>query len=221
MPERRTLPDSSFTGLLALPEARRAPAVILFHEYWGLNAHIEDLARRLALAGFVVWVPDLYHGFVTRDPAAATEAMKALSFAEAVAEVDAAVAWLRNHPRTTGRTGSMGFCMGGAFALYSAARTQELSAVAVFYGIPDPRKTDFRAIATPVIAHFATRDGWASVQRAEGIRDAVLSSGGSFELHVYEADHAFVNDTRAEVFAPQAAALAWTRTMDFFHLHLG
>ncbi len=221
MSERLTLPGSSFTGLLALPEARRAPAVILFHEYWGLNAHIEDVARRLALAGFAVWVPDLYHGFVTKDSTAAIEAMRALSFAEAVAEVEAAVAWLRNHPRTTGRTGSMGFCMGGAFALHSAARVQDLGAVAVFYGIPDPRKTDFRAITSPVIAHFATRDGWASVQRAEGIRDAVLSAGGSFELHVYDADHAFVNDTRPEVYAPEAAALAWTRTVDFFHLHLG
>jgi carboxymethylenebutenolidase len=221
MAEQFTLPGTEWTGLLTLPDAPRAPALVLFHEWWGLNAHIEDLSRRLAEAGFVVWAPDLYHGFTTKDATAAAEAMNRLSFAEAVGEVEAAVAWLRTNPRTTGRTGCLGFCMGGAFALYTAARVPELAAAAVFYGIPDPRKTDFRQIGCPVIAHFATRDGWASVVRAEGIRDAVLSAGGTFDLHVYDADHAFVNDTRPEVYAPEAASLAWARTVDFFHTHLG
>ena len=221
MSARTPVPGTEFTGVLGLPDAPRAPAVIVLHEWWGLNAHIESLVARLTAAGFVAWAPDLYHGFSTKDGAKAAEAMNALRFDQAIAEVQAAVAWLAHHPRTTGRTGLTGFCMGGAFTLYCAARIPDLSAATVFYGIPDPKLTDFRQIGCPVLAHFATRDAWASVARAEGVRDAVLSAGGSFELNVYEADHAFVNDTRPDVYAPEPAALAWKRTMEFFHQHLG
>jgi carboxymethylenebutenolidase len=221
MATRDTVPGTTFTGALSLPESQRAPAVILIHEYWGLNDHVLSLADRLAAAGFAVWAPDLYHGFVTKNSSEATEAMKKLAFADAVVEVQAALTWLQTNPRTTGRTGLTGFCMGGAFTLYAAARLPEIAAATVFYGIPDPSRTDFRLIGCPVLAHFATRDGWASVERAEGIRDAVLSAGGSFELCIYDADHAFVNDTRPEVYSPENAALAWSRTVEFFHQNLG
>ena len=207
--------------MLALPDAHRAPAVILMHEWWGLSPHIHALADRLSRAGFVVWAPDLYHGLVTTDAGEAAEAMKQLSFATATLEVGAALEWLRSHPRTTGRTGLTGFCMGGALTLFATSRLPELGAAVVFYGIPDPEHTDFRAIGCPVLGHFARRDGWAPVERAEVVRDAVLSAGGSFELCVYEADHAFVNDTRPEVYSPDNASLAWRRTVAFFHQHLG
>ena len=96
-----------------------------------------------------------------------------------------------------------------------------LSAVVPFYGIPPSvSKVDYSKIRAPILAHFASRDAWAKPEAAEAVKRELEGRGQSMELHVYDADHAFVNDTRSDVYNVESATLAWQRTVDFLHKHL-
>ena len=221
--ERIVFPDGKgghLEGVLALPSASKGPGVVLLQEWWGVNAHIESLVDRLAAAGFVAIAPDLYHGYVAKNAEDAGAAMQRLSFAAAVDEVGAAASFLRAHPRGNGRVGVTGFCMGGALSFYSAAHLAKLDAVVPFYGVPDPSKVDYAKVTAPIQAHFANRDAWAAPAKAEAVKAALRGPGQSMELWVYDADHAFVNDTRPEVYSPENAKLAWDRMVAFFQAHL-
>lgn len=223
MAERIVFPDGKgghLEGVLALPVASKAPAVVLLQEWWGVNAHIEGLVDRLAEAGFVALAPDLYHGYVAKNAEDAGAAMQRLSFAAAVQEVDAAASFARAHPRGNGNVGVTGFCMGGALAFFSAAHLPKLGAVVPFYGVPDPSKVDYSKVTAPIQAHFAKRDAWAAPAKAEAVKAAMSRAGQSMELWVYDADHAFVNDTRLDVYSPDNAKLAWDRMVAFFQAHL-
>jgi carboxymethylenebutenolidase len=198
----------------------KAPGVILVQEYWGLNDHIKSLADRLAAEGFVVLAPDLYHGTVTKDANEAGKLMTALDRAQAGGEVWGAVAALKEHPRCNGKVGIIGFCMGGSFSFAAAATVPGLSCAVPFYGIPDPTKIDLTKIAVPVQAHFSKTDQWAKPQLAEEVKKALDTKGVPMELHVYDAQHAFMNDTRPEVYSPENAKTAWSRAVSFLKKHL-
>ncbi|AKT35936.1 protein usf [Chondromyces crocatus] len=209
------------TGELVLPQgADKAPAVVLIQEWWGVNDHIRSLLERLAAAGFIALAPDLYHGQVTRDAEEAGRLMTALDKPRALGEIAAAVQHVTTLPRSNGRVGVMGFCMGGAFAFAAAATVPELGAVVPFYGIPTPAP-DYTTVRAPVLAHFAARDEWAKASDADQLKRQLESLGKSMELHVYDANHAFMNDTRPEVYHPEAAKLAWDRSLEFLRTHLG
>ncbi len=211
--------DGEAQGELALPhQAGRAPAVLLFHEWWGLNDHIRSLLGRLAEAGFVALALDLFDGKSTKDAEEAGKLMNGLDWQLALTRAGGAVDHLATHERSNGRVGVMGFCMGGALTLASAAALPHLGAAVAFYGLPP--SGDWQKVKAPVLAHFASRDGWAKPEGAEAIRAAIQAAGGSMELHVYDADHAFVNDTRPEVHDPAAARLAWDRSTAFLADHL-
>jgi carboxymethylenebutenolidase len=206
-------------GELALPAgAGRVPAVLLFHEWWGVNDHIRSIARRLAEAGFAALAIDLFDGKTTKDAGEAGQLMSGLDWGRAIDQARGAVDWLAAHERTTGRVGAVGFCMGGALTFAAAAAIPHLGAAVPFYGVPADQ--DWARIKAPVLAHFARRDGWAKPSSAEAIQKAVVAAGGTMELHVYEADHAFVNDTRPEVHDPESARVAWDRTVAFLTDHL-
>ena len=112
--------------------------------------------------------------------------------------------------------------MGGAGALLTASNLPGLSAAVAFYGIPPAQYVDWKSAEPPPIqAHFSSRDQWARAESAAAIRDALVARGREFELHVYDAEHAFVNDTRPEVYDPESARVAWGRMAAFFHKHLG
>lgn len=210
------------SGEIILPAGtEEAPGVLLIQEWWGLNDHIRSLASRLADAGFVVLAPDLYHGVSTTDPAEAGRLMTELDGERSMDELRGAVAFLASHPRCSGKVGITGFCMGGAFAFRAAANIPELGAAVPFYGIPPAASAPYAQVKCPVLAHFARRDPWAQVSKAEDVRSQILAAGGQMELCVYDADHAFVNDTRPEVYSPDDARLAWERTLAFLHQHLG
>jgi carboxymethylenebutenolidase len=212
---------SEVTGAIALPAGDdKAPGLVLVQEWWGLNDHIRSLADRFAAAGFVTLAPDLYHGKVTGDATEAQELMAALDGKRALADIAAATQALLAHPRVNGKIGVTGFCMGGAYAFTAATRIPEISAAAPFYGIPPAGRADYTK-AKPIIAHFSATDQWATAAGAEAIKREVEAAGGSMELHVYDADHAFMNDTRPEVYSPKNAKLAWDRTIAFLHAHLG
>ncbi len=213
---------ASTTGEMATPAGtEKAPSVVLVQEWWGVNDHIRSLLDRLAAAGFVALAPDLYHGKVTKDAAEAGKLMTELDGDRSMDEIAGAVAWLKAQPRSNGKVGIIGFCMGGAFSFRAAANVPEIDAAVPFYGIPDPAKADYAKVKAPIQAHFAGRDQWAKPERAEAIKKQLDARGQPMELHVYDADHAFVNDTRPEVYAPEAAKLAWERATSFLHRHLG
>lgn len=208
------------SGELVLPAGDgKAPAVVLIQEWWGVNDHIRSLLDRLAAAGFVALAPDLYHGTVTRDPEEASRLLNALDKPRAVEEIAGAVSYLAGHPRSNGKVGVMGFCMGGALTFASAAMIPEIGAAVPFYGIPSPAPS-YADVSAPIMAHFASRDGWAKASDAEALQRQLQGLGKSMELHVYDADHAFVNDTRPEVYAPEAAKLAWERSVAFLSRNL-
>ena len=212
---------SKVSGEIALPAGEgKAPGLVLVQEWWGLNDHIRDLADRFAAAGFVTLAPDLYHGKSTKDPNEAMALMQALDGKQALADITAAAQHLAAHERVNGKVGVTGFCLGGAYTFVAATRIPEISAAVPFYGIPPAGRADYTK-AKPILAHFAKRDDWATAAGAEAIKKEVEAAGGSMILHVYDADHAFMNDTRPDVYSAENAKLAWERTITFLHQHLG
>lgn len=219
----KTKSGAEVSGELALPHGSgHAPGVVLIQEWWGLNANLRTFLDRLAHEGFLALAPDLYHGKSTKDPEEAARLMGQLNWPKAVSEIAGAATYLHAHPRCIGKVAVMGFCLGGALTFAAAASDHDFSAAVPFYGIPpEAAKADISRISAPVLAHFATRDAWATADGARAIQQQIKDGGGSMELHVYEAEHAFMNEHRPDVHNPEAAKLAWERTIAFLHKHLG
>ncbi|MBS1119841.1 MAG: protein usf [Deltaproteobacteria bacterium] len=217
MTARVSIPTSTgpVEAVITLPDGdARCPAIVVLQEYWGVNAHVESVAKRWAAENFVAIVPDLYHGQIAKDAAEAGRLMSALDFGKAVAEIAAAVQYARTHPRSTGKVAVTGYCLGGALGFATAVNVRGLAAVVPFYGLP--RDLDWSKIDAPVQAHFARHDDWATVAGAEKIKAAV---NVPMELHVYDAKHAFCNDSRPEVYDAEAASQAWGRAVAFVRAH--
>lgn len=213
---------SPASGEIAAPEGTgQVPGLILIQEWWGLNEHIKSLADRFAKAGFLTVAPDLYHGRVTKDPAEAGKLMTELDGKRAMDDIAGAVQLLLSNPRCNGKIGIVGFCMGGAYSFAAASAIPEIGAAVPFYGIPPADRMDFGRMKAPILAHFASRDQWAKPALAEEIKQKINAQGGSMQLEIYDAEHAFMNDTRPDVYSPEAAEKAWQRTIDFLHKHLG
>jgi len=207
-------PDgSNCAGYFADAGAGR-PAVIVIQEWWGLNAHIRNLADCYAAAGFSALAPDLFRGRVTQDPDEASHMMDGLDFAGAThQDIRGAALHLQ---RTAGRVGVVGYCMGGALTIAAAVHVPEIAAASCFYGIPP---ADFAApaqIRIPFQAHFAQRDDWCTPQAVDQLEAAMRTAGRSPEIFRYDAAHAFCNETRAEVYDAACAKLAFARTVEFF-----
>lgn len=218
MTNRVTFPAATgeASGLLVMPEEQgKRPGVVLIHEWWGVNEQIESIAQKWAREGFVVIVPDLYHGKVVPigDTKAAEAAMQALDFPRAVQEIAAAVSFLKTHSRGTGKVSVTGYCMGGALSFATAAAVPDLAAVVPFYGVPP--SADWSRVDAPIQAHFAAHDVWATPDAAKAIQDQLGKYKRIMELHVYDAQHAFCNDKRPEVYNADACAQAWQRSVDF------
>lgn len=205
-------------GALGLPPGGgTAPAVVVVQEWWGLNEQIEGTVDRLAAEGFVVLAPDLYRGAVAKDATEANKMMGELDGKRALADLEGAVAYLRQHARGNGRVAMTGFCMGGAYTLASACTIRGLAAAVPFYGIP-PR-ADYTKVEAPILFHVAEHDGWVTPEKAAEVVKAVKAAGGNIELKLYDADHAFMNEKRPEVYSAEASALAWKRTVEFLRQH--
>jgi carboxymethylenebutenolidase len=215
--QRVTFPSSAgeASGVLATPDGTsggKPPGVVVIQEWWGINDQIKSVAERYAAAGFIAIVPDLYHGKVAKDAEEAGAMMKALDFGKAVQEIAGAVAFVRE--RSNGKVAVTGYCLGGALSFASAVNIRGLSAVVPFYGLPGD--LDWTKVDAPVQAHFATHDDWATVAGAEKIKAAVKVP---MELHTYDAQHAFANERRPEVYNPDAAKQSWDRALAFIRSH--
>jgi carboxymethylenebutenolidase len=212
------LDGTPLLGLLDDSAGPGAPAVIVIHEWWGLNEQVRGLARRLAADGFCAFAVDLYQGTLAKDAAQAAALMAALDAKRTLAELHAAVQALLQ--KASGRVGVMGFCMGGAYALATAAHDSEVKAVVAYYGIPKPEVADVRRIRAKVLGHYASRDEHVSPERVDALQKTLQKAHVTATLYRYEADHAFANEKRPEVYAPEAAELAWKRTLAFLHAAL-
>jgi carboxymethylenebutenolidase len=212
---------SEVQGALTEPAGSgKAGGIVLIQEWWGLNDHVKSLVDRFAKEGFLVLSPDLYHGKTTKDPGEAGKLMTELDTLKAVDEIAGAVAFLKEHARCNGKVGVTGFCMGGALTFASACHIPGLAAAVSFYGVPPAEKVDYKKVTAPVMAHVASKDQWVTVAKVEDIKKQLEANGKSLELHVYDADHAFVNDTRPEVYSADNAKTALSRTFAFFKKHL-
>ena len=201
-------------GALAAPAGTgKAPAVVVIQEWWGLNDQIKKTCERFAAEGFLALAPDLYHGKLTKRADEAQHLMSTLDWGRALEDLAGAVTYLREHERSTGKVSVMGFCMGGALSFLTACNVPGLAAVAPFYGVPPDQ--DWSKVDAPVQAHFASHDDWATPDKGRAIKAAIERAGGSMELFVYDAQHAFFNEQRPEVHSKEASELAWKRTIDF------
>ena len=210
------------SGYLSLPD-KPGPGLLVIQEWWGLVDHIKDLADRFAAEGFVALAPDLYHGDMTKSPDKAGKMLMALNIGEAAKDMRGAARYLLGLEEVEPKkVGAMGFCMGGQLALYAATEfPDEISAGVDFYGIHPNAQVDPRKVKVPILAHFAKRDQSVPEESARELVRSIESAGGSIEAHYYDADHAFFNDTRPEVYDAKASDEAWTRTIEFLRRNLG
>ncbi|MCX7321183.1 MAG: dienelactone hydrolase family protein [Hyphomicrobiales bacterium] len=198
-----------------------APGVVMIQEWWGLSDQIKGLADRLAQEGFDVLAPDLYDGVVVpyHDTEAANKEMNSLDFMDATTQtVRGAVQYLAKDGTKVGLTG---FCLGGAVTVIGATKIPELSAAVAFYGIPPEQAAKPVDVQVPLQGHFANRDDWCTPEVVDNFEKGLKAAGKSAEFFRYDADHAFVNEQRAEVHDLEAAKLAWSRATAFFKQHLG
>jgi carboxymethylenebutenolidase len=214
--------NGSIKGLLARPAgAAKAPAVIVIHENRGLNPYIEDVARRLAVAGYLAFAPDgltSLGGYPGEDEKGLAM-FGQVDGAKMRADFLAAAHWLKSHPASTGKLGAVGFCFGGGIVNALAVRLgADLDAAVPFYGV-QPSAEDTARIKAPLNAHYAELDtritsGWPAF-------DAELTKAGvTHEGHIYPGtNHGFHNDTTPR-YDEAAAKLAWERTLAWFGRYL-
>lgn len=210
------------TGYLArLKGEEKRPGVIVIHENRGLNPHIQDVTRRMALEGFLALGPDLLSplGGTPSDESSAREMLRSLKPEETIVRLAAAVPFLAGHPESTGKVGAVGFCWGGGYANQLAAAGTSLAASVPYYGRQLPAE-QVPKITAPLCLHYAGLDERINA----GIPDyeaALNANSKMYEIYIYEgANHAFNNDTNPARYNKEAADLAWSRTIAFLKKHL-
>jgi carboxymethylenebutenolidase len=203
------------TAYVARPDNDTTKAVIVIQEYWGVNDHIKDIVGRYADEGFIAIAPDLYRGKIATNSGDASKLMSDLTTADGINTIRNTVAKAADEYGTK-HFGITGFCMGGTFALRAACELEGFSAAAPFYG-DIPEDDVLKKLRTPVLFISATKDKWINTQKVSALEEAA----NKYELPVdsikYDADHAFFNNTRPEVYDDAAAKDAWALVTDFFH----
>lgn len=207
-------------GYVVKPPSGGGPGVVLVQEWWGLDDHIKSLADRLAGEGYVVVAPDLYHGSMSHEPGEAQKLMMQLNIEQAAKDLKGAAEALQHHGATGSKIGATGFCMGGLLALYLATLDEDVGAVVDFYGVGRV-SPDYSRLQGPVLLIGGDRDGGASPQALNSQAQAIRNAGQSADVVIYPgADHAFVNDTRPDVFNEAAARDAWGKMLAHFRANL-
>jgi carboxymethylenebutenolidase len=212
----------SIKGLLSKPAdaAGKLPGIVVVHENRGLNPHIEDVARRAALAGFISLAPDALTplgGYPGNDDDGRTMQRKR-DRNEMLEDFMAGFEYLKSHPDCTGKVGVVGFCFGGWISNMMAVRLPDLAAAVPFYG-GQPDASDVAAINAPLLLHYGELDqrvnaGWPDYKKA------LQENNKEFTAYIYPgANHGFHNDTTPRYDA-EDTRLAWERTIAFFNEHL-
>jgi len=202
----------------ALPKNGNGKAVIVIQEWWGLNDHIKDIANRYADSGFIAIAPDLYRGKVASDSAQASQMMHDLSSEDGLDTIKNAID-AASLTYDISHFGITGYCMGGSFTLLAACELEGLSAAAPFYG-DIPGEDVLKKLTVPTLFISGTRDGWITPEKVAQLENAADRLGLPVESVKYDADHAFFNNTRPDVYDETAAHDAWSRVIAFFNDNL-
>jgi len=226
---RLTMTSVSFAGSTGAVKAyvarpsgdAKLPCVVVIHENRGLMPHIQDVARRVALAGYVALAPDLMSasGGTPDDEDKARVEFAKVDLAVARKDAIAALAYAKSRPDVNGRTGAVGFCWGGGMVNYLATAVPDLGAGIVYYGRTPPLE-DVAKIKAPLLLHYAGLDEPLTTT-VPAYEEALKTAGKSYTLYVYPGvNHAFNNDTGAARYDKAAATLAWERSIAFLDKNL-
>lgn len=210
-------------GYLVRPKEATAPlgSVIVIHENRGLNPHTRDVARRMALDGFIALAPDFLSpsGGTPDNEDQAREMIGKLDPAVTVANAEASLQFLAKLDGANGKVGAVGFCWGGGLVNRFAARSPDLKAGVAYYGAQAAAE-DVPGIKAALMLHYAGLDERINAG-IDAYRKALEANGKTFEIHMYDGvNHAFNNDTSAARYDKAAADLAWQRTVDFLKKNL-
>ncbi|MDQ0454912.1 dienelactone hydrolase family protein [Rhizobium paknamense] len=210
-------------GYFARPKQASAPlgGVLVIHENRGLNPHIEDVTRRMALEGFAALAPDFLspQGGTPEDEDKARDMFAKLDMDVTVKNAESARAFLAKHQGVNGKVGAVGFCWGGGLVNRLAAASPELKAGVAYYGAQPPAD-QVPAIKASLMLHYAGLDERINAG-IDAYRKALEANGKSVEIFVYDGvNHAFNNDTSQARYNKQAADLAWSRTVAFLKKNL-
>ncbi len=211
-------------GYLVRPKDGAGPlgSVIVIHENRGLNPHIRDVARRMALEGFIALAPDFLSpsGGTPDDEDKAREMIGKLDPAVTVANAEASLQFLAGLDGANGKVGVIGFCWGGGLVNRLATQSPELKAGVAYYGAQPPAE-DVPNIKAALMLHYAGLDERINAG-IDAYRKALEENGKAFEIHIYDGvNHAFNNDTSAARYDKTAADLAWRRTVEFLKKNIG
>jgi len=216
-------PHGKINGYLVRATAKgKRPAIIVIHENRGLNPHIEDIARRLALEGFLALAPDLLTlvGGTPPNEDAARDLHPKMNREHAIAASVAAVSFLQQHAESTGKVGAVGFCFGGGVVNRVATDSPDLAAGVAYYGVQPPADK-VPTIKAALLLHYAETD--ENINKGIAAYESALKADNKkYTINIYPGtQHAFNNETGAARYNKQAADLAWERTIGFFKEQLG
>lgn len=210
--------------LVRLKDKGKRPSVVVIHENRGLNPHIEDIARRLALEGFLAFAADFLssQGGTPADEEKARDLFRTINMSEIEQQAAGVVTALSRHAESTGKVGTVGFCWGGGLVdRVALLAPQGLAGSVAYYGPVPQNKERVPNINAPLLLHYGGLD--QNVNPGIGAWEAALKSAGkTYTIHIYEgAQHSFNNDTAGPRYNKQAADLAWSRTVAFFKANVG
>jgi carboxymethylenebutenolidase len=204
-------------GFLAVPEKPgRYPAVIVIHEWWGLNDWVKEQTQKIADQGYVALAVDLYRGKTATDPNEAHELMRGLPQDRAVRDMQAAYDYLNARKDVNGRIASVGWCMGGGYSLQLAIHQPHLAACVVNYGALPTDPNDLQQIAAPILGNFGAQDHGITPADVKAFQKSMTGIGRYVDIKIYDdAGHAFENPNNQTGYRPEDAADAWARTVAF------
>jgi carboxymethylenebutenolidase len=207
------------SGAIALPAAKPAPALVLIHEWWGLNDEIKTMAAEFAKEGYVALAADLYAGSVATSPQEAQALMQSVDSEKATDTLVSWVEWLRANPAVNGKVATVGWCFGGGWAINAATATP-VNATVIYYGRLPQSADEVKTVSGPVLGHFGEKDKFINREMVTGFEKAMKEAGKPLTVHWYDADHGFANPTGAR-YDKQDAQVAWERTRAFLKDALG
>lgn len=204
---------------VAFPNVTPAPAILLIHEWWGLNDQIKAVAAEYAKAGYVAVAVDLYDQKVGATADEARSLMGKVKGEEATETLKIWTAWTRSHDKTTDKIGTIGWCFGGGWSL-NASLASPVDATIIYYGNVAKQADQLSALVGPVMGHFAKKDQWINKAMVDGFIEQMKAAGEPDpEVFWYDADHAFANPSSGR-YDKADAQLAWKRSMGFFDKNL-
>jgi carboxymethylenebutenolidase len=215
--------DNAYAFVAEPDDNARHPGVVLIQEWWGIEPHIRQLAQKLAAAGFVVAVPDLYHGKIATEPDDAQKMIMMIrgNVERAAKEIMGALDTVKARPNVEPKKlGLMGFCVGGFMTYYVASRYPDLGAVVPFYGAGyNPTPEEVTKVNAPVLAFYGSRDQSVPLEQRREIERLYKVAGKDITVKIYDAGHAFLNPDHG-MGNEQAAAEAWPLAVNFLQHHL-